>query len=142
MKGYVRLKRIVRRSGDLANGSINLEAAIWKDKECKLEEILDLVRRIKQLLKKLDETWENNAKKLKKGRLTKNDCDKEENLAKEIGKLIELYNKKISEFNSLRNGEAKESSKKLKFSDNFECCRHKISFEVTGEDRNAQVVDV
>lgn len=94
MKGYFKLKRIVRRSGDLVNGSINLEAAIWKDKECKLEEILDLVRRIKQLLKKLDETWENNAKKLKKGRLTKNDCDKEENLAKEIDKLIELYNKK------------------------------------------------
>lgn len=66
MKGYFKLKRIVRRSGDLVNGSINLEAAIWKDKECKLEEILDLVRRIKQLLKKLDETWENNAKKTKK----------------------------------------------------------------------------
>lgn len=70
--------------------------------------MLDLARKIKLLLKKLDKTWKRNEKAKKEGLLTKKDCTKEKILAEKIDKNIELYAQKLSE---LRGNKTEEDVK-------------------------------
>ena len=128
METYFKFKHLTRKTDNMINYITKPVACKYKNDELKLKETLDLARKIKLLLKKLDKIWERNKKALEKGLLTENDCTKEEALAKEIDKNIELYHQKLSTLPTLKSNETGKSAVILKFSRIFDRCRHRVDY--------------
>lgn len=73
----------------MVNKLMSTTALAYKERETKLEKMLNEVREIKVLLKKLDKIWQYNEKKRKNKPLTESDCNKEKS---ENVKILRLSN--------------------------------------------------
>ncbi len=109
MSIHLSIKRFTKdKTENMVNKLMRATAIAYKDHETKLKKMLDEVREIKVLLKKLDKIWQSNEKK---ELLTESDCNKEKVLATKIDDLIASY---IRDYNNLGNKKDKEKNENIK----------------------------
>ncbi len=108
---HLSIKRFTKdKTENMVNKLMSTTALAYKERETKLEKMLNEVREIKVLLKKLDKIWQYNEKKIKNKPLTESDCNKEKILANKIDELIASY---VKDYNNLENTKGKEKSENV-----------------------------
>lgn len=134
MSIHIDFKRFTRNKTDNIpkDNRLGATAQFWKNSEDKLSNMTKTARKIKVLIKKLYDVWKSNEKKKERKKLTKNDCDKELELCREITKLMKEFDKLESGIND---------TQIQPFEDYFTDI-HKWGSDTQTKDQGAQTVDV